>query len=209
MCKYCDSVDLYNGVDIINPDELSSKVVLIASDDSYILRMITPDGESDSDPLRRCPMCGRPFRPRTYEYKDVFEYVDTLKNDPEVISAALTEMKEMQKDTVLSSNNIAENNRVIKALQNRITARLAPAGPLDPTDVTDCELPENMGEPVVKDTQAVKDNEEIEVVHPTPEEIGQVEFDGTSVEMNETEILSEPTFTEEEIAKAMEDPNVK
>ena len=115
MCKYCESVDLYNdGVEIIQIDEFPVSVVLVAVENGYVLRTITPINTKDSELIKRCPMCSRPFKPHTYEFKDVFEYVDTLKDDPTSISAALAEMKEMQKDMVLCTDNIANNKTIIK-----------------------------------------------------------------------------------------------
>lgn len=197
MCKYCESVDLYNdGVVLIQVDEFPVNVVLVAVENGYVLRTITPINIKDSEIIKRCPMCSRPFKPQTYEFKDVFEYVDTLKDDPASISAALAEMKEMQKDMVLYTDNIANNNRIIKTLKNKISQRLSHN--------------ENQGETVdkpskdknkpIKDKDQGKISEELtnEIVHPTPEEIGQVNFDGPSREMTETEV---PTETPTEVVE--------
>jgi hypothetical protein len=196
MCKYCESVDLYNdGVEIIQIDEFPVSVVLVAVENGYVLRTITPINTKDSELVKRCPMCSRPFKPHTYEFKDVFEYVDTLKDDPTSISAALAEMKEMQKDMVLCTDNIANNNRIIKTLKNKISERLAHN---KSQDETVNKPSKDKDKPIMKDENNGKISEELtnEIVHPTPEEIGQINFDGPSIEMTETEVSFDPIETE-------------
>ena len=96
MCKYCESIDLYNnGVTLIEGHD-NIKTIMCINDGEYILKLVTSECEYISESIKRCAMCGRSLRPITYEYKDVFEYIDTLKDDPKTISAALSELKEMQ-----------------------------------------------------------------------------------------------------------------
>lgn len=144
MCEYCNidspksiSVDpCFNMV--IAYDELNDNLPIISTTLDF-------DGHLRTIPIKYCPVCGKEIEVYS-KYNDVYEYIETLKDDPDKLIQAIRELNNMQKMKEISTKSSSKKsvNKLISRL-NEINSQ-APKDKLDGSDVTEWIDP--MDEPI-------------------------------------------------------------